>query len=63
MRSLLSPNLRIQDGVKKKLLCGDCELLFSIYEKQFAENIFIPYHNDPSVVVGGGPQKLDSVLS
>jgi len=51
MRSLLAPNLRIQDGVKKKLLCLDCEQLFSTYEKQFAENIFFPYHNDPSVVV------------
>ena len=51
MRSLLAPNLRIQDGVKKKLLCLDCERLFATYEKQFAENIFFPYHNDPSVVV------------
>jgi len=58
MRSLLSPNLRIQDGVKKKLLCGDCEQLFSIYEKQFAENIFIPYQNDPSVVVRYGEYLL-----
>ncbi len=51
MRSLKSPNLRIQDGIKIKLLCVDCEQLFSTYEKQFAENFFFPYHKDPSVVV------------
>jgi hypothetical protein len=36
-------NMRIQDGVKKKLLCHDCEQLFSTWEKKFSENIFAPY--------------------
>jgi hypothetical protein len=37
------PNLRVQDGPKKRLLCGDCEQRFSIREKWFAETVFTPY--------------------
>lgn len=37
-----NPNVRIQDGVKIRLLCGDCEQKFSAYEKYFIENIFKP---------------------
>lgn len=36
---------RAQDGVKVQLLCGDCEELFSKYEKHFAENVFCPFHD------------------
>jgi hypothetical protein len=34
----------MQDGQKVRLLCGECEQLFSDVEKVFAEEIFIPYH-------------------
>ena len=44
MRDSREPNRRVQDGVKEYLLCSDCEELFSSWEKQFAENIFIPLH-------------------
>lgn len=41
-----APNLRVQDGIKYKLLCADCEELFSSWEKEFCESIFSPLHND-----------------
>ena len=40
----LNPNQRKQDGDKPKMLCEDCEQLFSQAEREFAENIFEPYH-------------------
>jgi len=48
LRLGMKPNVRIQDGVKAKLLCGDCENLFSIWENEFYRNIFLPYQNNPS---------------
>lgn len=39
-----NPNLRVQDGYKDHILCVNCEQLFSRWEKAFAENIFIPFH-------------------
>jgi hypothetical protein len=42
LRSAKSPNLRQQDTRTIRLLCQDCEQLFGIYEKYFAETIFIP---------------------
>lgn len=41
---LVNPNQRKQDGDKTKMLCEDCEQLFSQAERQFAENVFQPYH-------------------
>lgn len=43
MRQVIKPNLRKQDIDKLRLLCTDCENRFSKWEKQFAENIFIPF--------------------
>ncbi|MFZ2149502.1 MAG: hypothetical protein WAV28_20010 [Sedimentisphaerales bacterium] len=40
----LNPNQRKQDGDKPKMLCEVCEQKFSQAEKEFAENIFKPYH-------------------
>ena len=34
----------VQDAFNTKLLCGKCEQRFSKLEKQFAENIFHPFH-------------------
>jgi hypothetical protein len=44
IRDSREPNRRVQDGVKEYLLCSKCEELFSNWEKQFAENIFMPIH-------------------
>lgn len=38
------PNLPVQDFEKYKLFCADCEQVFSVEEKWFAENIFVPHH-------------------
>jgi hypothetical protein len=39
-------NKRLQDGPKYKLLCENCEQLFSESERYFSENIFSPYIHD-----------------
>lgn len=49
MRITHTPNLRVQDGVKRKLLCWDCEQLFGGWEKQFADSIFYPYQEESTV--------------
>ncbi len=41
---LVDVNLRRQDGDKLRLLCGDCEERFSRAERDFAEQVFTPYH-------------------
>ncbi|WP_165749901.1 hypothetical protein [Cellulophaga sp. Z1A5H] len=43
MRSLLKPNLRVQDGPTEYLLGGKAEQEFSKRERWFANNIFYPY--------------------
>lgn len=37
-----TPNLRAQDGAKKYLLCEECEQLFSVNEKEFNKQFFLP---------------------
>jgi hypothetical protein len=46
LRQGVQPNLRKQDFSTERLLCGDCENLFSRWENLFAETIFFPYLND-----------------
>jgi len=43
LRSVTSPDVRLQDGLTSKLLCAECELLFSQWEKPFSEKLFTPY--------------------
>lgn len=45
MRHVLSANKRVEDGTKLKMLCKECEGIFSKYETEFAKNIFHPYVN------------------
>ncbi len=45
LRTSQTPNRRVQDGPTVKLLCSECESLFSGWEKQFAELVFFPLHN------------------
>lgn len=51
LRSGPAPNLRVQDGVKQRLLCNEHENLLSRSEGDVAEHLFRPYHADTSVVV------------
>jgi hypothetical protein len=45
-RSGATPNKRSQDYLAGRLLCLECEQLFSRWEKNFAEEFFIPYQED-----------------
>lgn len=39
-------DIRKQDGIKKRLLCIECEGKFNKYETLFANKIFFPFHNN-----------------
>ena len=52
MRHNENANKRVEDGKKVKLLCNDCEGIFSKYEKEFADNIFYPYVNKELSIEG-----------
>ena len=54
MRHARQPNLRVQDGIKERLLCADCEVRLSVWEKHAAEIVFGPYHRDPSATIRYG---------
>lgn len=43
LRGATQPNVRKQNSPIYRLLCSNCEEIFSPWEKQFAEDIFIPY--------------------
>ena len=40
-----NPNIRHQDGLKVKMLCHDCEQIFSKYENVFSRDVFYPHVN------------------
>jgi len=46
IRSSENPNVRSQDGKKEYMLCEECEQLFSKWERDFANNIFYPFHSN-----------------
>jgi hypothetical protein len=48
-------NRRVQDGLKPKLLCEECEKRFSQFEKPFAANLFYPLHKDDALRLSPGP--------
>lgn len=45
-RTSQNPNKRVQDGLKPYLLCTDCEQRFGVWEKEFSEKLFKPFHNN-----------------
>jgi hypothetical protein len=49
LRCSQSPNRRMQDGIKTKLLCLNHENQFSKSEKLFCENFFLPFQNDQQI--------------
>jgi hypothetical protein len=48
LRLGMTPNRRVQDGLKRYWLCADCEELFSRAETDFANKVFYPYSNGSS---------------
>jgi len=52
------PNLRVQDGLKRHLLCGDCEGRFNHWETQFANKIFHPMTQGRAARASYGPWLL-----
>lgn len=55
MRFGPAPNLRVQDGIKQRLLCEGCEGLLGVWEGETARCVFRPYHSDTSAVMSYGP--------
>ena len=45
-----TPNLRVQDGIKKYWLCPECEDTLSHWENEFSKKIFYPYINNRSQI-------------
>jgi len=46
MRYGENPKIRVQDGLKREMLCRACENLFSPWEKWFADNVFRIYNEN-----------------
>src|SRR5262245_10216887 len=49
------PNRRLQDGDKLELLCDECEQRFSNAEREFATNVFLPFHRADCCEFSYGP--------
>lgn len=56
-------DLRIQDGMKERWLCTDCEQRLSKHEGKFAENLFYPIVEDRLQTLTYGPWLLDFCVS
>src|SRR5690348_14377968 len=46
LRSTQAMNKRVQDGIKEKWLCTECETRLSVWETQFASTLFHPLNAD-----------------
>lgn len=57
-RNVTTPNKREQDGVKRKLLCTDCEGNFSKHETWYSRYLFHPILDD--MVANGGKHTITS---
>jgi len=57
-RDYESPNVRRQDGIKIKLLCGECEDLLNIYETEFSKKIFYKYVSEELDQYGVAQSKI-----
>ena len=58
-----SPNLRVQDGLKPRMLCKDCEQLFASWEKTFSEECFVPLNDGAIRNLSYGPWMLKFATS
>lgn len=50
IRNTERPNIRVQDGLKKPLLCGECESNFNRVETLFANKLFHPWLNGEQTI-------------
>jgi hypothetical protein len=55
MRFGIAPNVRVQDGLKQRLLCDACEGRMSVWESAMAQSLFRPYHRGKSAEIPYGP--------
>lgn len=62
-RSSENPNLRVQDGLKPRMLCMECEQLFSSWEKQFSEECFVLLNRGNVHNISYGPWMLKFATS
>lgn len=46
LRNMASPNLAIQDGIKRPMLCSACEQRLGRWESQVAARIFVPLNRE-----------------
>jgi hypothetical protein len=53
LRHTDNPNRRVQDGIKLKWLCKQCEGIFSGFETEFANRAFYPWTKDKKQIVYG----------
>jgi hypothetical protein len=61
LRSGKNIGKRIQDGTKQALLCENCEQLFSVDERLFAQYVFRPYVMDELDQYGVAQGKIKSI--
>ncbi len=57
------PNRRVQDGLKPRMLCWDCEQRFSSWEAKFAERCFVHINNGRVSNISYGPWMLKFATS
>lgn len=55
MRFGRNMNLRVQDGLKPKFLCKECEGIFNKSETPFASKMFYPLHQNEMLRMSRGP--------
>ena len=58
-----SPNRRVQDGLKPRMLCWECEQRFSFWEAKFAEKCFVPINNGRASNISYEPWMLKFATS
>lgn len=63
LRFAQSPNLRVQDGLKPRMLCEDCEQLLSSWEKRFSEECFVPLNDGSTSSIDYGSWMLKFAAS
>lgn len=63
LRNPSKPNVRLQDGIKERLLCFECEQKLSLSEKWFAENIFNNFLAGTHLVFAHGEELGKFVVS
>jgi len=58
MRMTITPNRRVEDGLKLRFLCKECEKTFNEFETYFANKFYYPFTNDSHAVIESDDDKL-----